>query len=156
MIRPNGSVLADNRKAYFNYEIVETVEAGIVLTGSEVKSLRLGKLSLIESHAAPKDGEVFLLNCTITEYGGANRFNHEPKRPRKLLLKKRECAKMLGAVQKKGMTMIPLMMYFNDKGRVKLKLALARGKNLVDKRQTIKDRDWSREQHRILKTRDHE
>lgn len=156
MIRANGSVLADNRKAYYNYEINDTLEVGMVLTGSEVKSLRLGKVSLIEAHASPKGDELLLFNCTITEYPGSNRFNHEPKRPRKLLLKKREFVKLTNNVQKKGMTLIPLLLYFNEKGRVKLKLALAKGKTLVDKRETIKERDWSREKQRILKTSQHD
>jgi SsrA-binding protein len=156
MLRANGSVLADNRKAYFNYEIIETLEVGLVLTGSEVKSLRLGKVSLVEAHASAKGDDLLLFNCTIVEYVGSNRFNHEPKRPRKLLLKKREQGRLISSVQKKGLTLIPLVLYFNDKGKVKLKLALAKGKSLVDKRNTIKERDWSREKQRLLKTKDHD
>lgn len=152
MLRKNGSKLADNRKAYYHYEIIQSLEVGVILMGSEVKSLREGKVSLGEAHAAPMEDGLFLLNCTIQEYAGANRFNHDPKRPRKLLLKKREYRKLLGAVQKKGMTLIPLLLYFNDKGYVKLNLGLAKGKTHVDKRQTIKERDWNRDKQRILKT----
>lgn len=156
MLRKNGSTLADNRKAYFNYEVIESLEVGLILTGSEVKSLREGKVSLGEAHAAPKQDELYLFNCTIAEYGGSNRFNHEPKRPRKLLLKKRERNKLMGVVQKKGVTLIPLVLYFNEKGRVKLKLGLARGKTNVDKRQTLKERDWNREKQRLLKTKSYD
>lgn len=156
MLRANGTQLANNRKALFNYSVEEQFEAGIVLLGSEVKSLRYGKVSLGEAHAAEKNGEIYLLNCTISEYPGATVFNHEPKRPRKLLLKKRERNKMISGIQKKGMTLIPLSMYFTKKGLVKLQLALAKGKKDIDKRQTIKERDWNREKQRVLKNQSHE
>src|SRR6201982_2824803 len=127
-------VVADNRKARFNYEIGETVEAGIALTGSEVKSLRAGKSTIAESYADPRAGEIWLVNANIPEYLQANRFNHEPRRPRKLLLHKRQINKLIGAVEREGMTLIPLKLYFNEQGRAKLELSLAKGKKVYDKR----------------------
>ncbi|MCE3231730.1 MAG: SsrA-binding protein [Alphaproteobacteria bacterium] len=135
-------VVAQNRRARFDYEIVEALEVGIILMGSEVKSLRVGTSSINEAFAGETDGEIFLFNANIPEYLQANRFNHEPKRPRKLLMKKRQLNKFLGAIRRKGMTLIPLKLYFNAKGRAKLELGLGRGKRTVDKRNTIKDRDW--------------
>ena len=144
--------VAENRKARFNYEIGEVVEAGIVLTGSEVKSLRLGKATIAESYASvDRAGEVYLVNANIPEYLQANRFNHEPKRPRKLLLKSREIAKLSQGTERQGMTIVPLKIYFNEKGRAKIEIALARGKQLHDKRETEKARDWNREKGRLLK-----
>ncbi len=154
MVKTNGENIAENRRASFEYFIEETYEAGIVLTGSEVKSLRMGKVSIMEAHAAEKEGELLLFNVNIAEYPGANRFNHEPKRPRKLLLKKRERNKLVGAIQRQGMTLIALSLYFNGRGLVKLKLGLAKGKRDVDKRQTIKDREWQRDRARILKNQE--
>lgn len=147
-------VVAQNRRARFDYFIVEEFEAGIVLAGSEVKSLRLGKASINESHAAEMKGDIYLFNVNIPEYVQANQFNHEAKRPRKLLLKSREIKKLIGAIQRKGMTLIALSIYFNKKGLAKVSLALAKGKNVVDKRETIKERDWQRDKSRVLRGRD--
>jgi SsrA-binding protein len=146
-------VVAHNRRARFDYEIVETLEVGIILTGSEVKSLRLGTSSINESFAGEMEGEIFLFNANIPEYLEANRFNHEPKRPRKLLMRKRQLNKFLGAIRRKGMTLVPLKLYFNAKGRAKLELGLGRGKRTVDKRNTIKDRDWQRDKARLMRNR---
>lgn len=152
---PAFKTVAQNRRARFDYEIVETVEAGIMLTGSEVKSLRAGKSSITESYAGEMGGELagelYLFNANIPEYLEAHQFNHFPKRPRKLLLRKRQIKKFLGAIHRKGMTIVPLSMYFNAKGKAKVEIALAKGKNVADKRQTIKDRDWTRDKARILK-----
>src|SRR5436190_3362864 len=143
-------VIADNRKARFNYEIGETFEAGIALTGTEVKSLRVGKAAIAESYADARDGEIWLLNANIPEYLQASRFNHAPKRPRKLLLHGRQITKLIGAVEREGMTLIPLKLYFNARGRAKVELALARGKKLHDKRDTERRRSWQRERGRLL------
>ena len=148
---PNYKVAAENRKARFNYEIGETFEAGIMLSGTEVKSLRGGKATISESYAGEKNGEIFLVNAYIPEYLQANQFNHETKRPRKLLLHKNQVNKLIGAVQKEGLTIVPLKIYFNDRGRAKVEIALARGKKLHDKRETEKERDWSREKGRLLR-----
>jgi len=145
--------VAENRRARFDYSIEDVFEAGIALTGTEVKSLRFGEGSIAESYAEVKDGQVFLINSNVPEFSHGNRFNHEPKRPRKLLLHEREIAKLTGAVERKGMTLVPLSIYFNGRGRAKVELALAKGKNVADKRQTIKERDWKREQQRLM--RDH-
>ena len=144
-------VVADNRKARFNYEIGEVFEAGIALTGSEVKSLRVGKAAIAESYADARRGEIWLINSNITEYLQAGRFNHAPKRARKLLLHKRQINKLIGAVEREGMTLVPLKLYFNEKGRAKIEIALARGKKLHDKRETEKKRDWQREKGRLLR-----
>jgi len=146
-------IAADNRKARFNYEILDTYEAGIVLTGTEVKSLRGGKATIGESYAEMDDGEVFLVNAYIPEYLQANRFNHQPKRPRKMLLQKKQMAKLAIGIEREGMTIVPLKIYFNDKGRAKVDIALAKGKKLHDKRETEKARDWKREQGRLLRDR---
>jgi SsrA-binding protein len=146
-------VVAENRKARFNYAIEDTVEAGISLTGTEVKSIRNGKTTIAESYADPKGGEIWLINANIPEYLQANRFNHEPKRPRKLLLHKKEINKLAGAVERNGMTLIPLKLYFNERGRAKTLLGLAKGKKLHDKRETEKKRDWSREKGRLMRAR---
>ncbi|MBL28392.1 MAG: SsrA-binding protein [Rhodospirillaceae bacterium] len=143
-------VVARNRKARHEYYIEDTVEAGIQLVGTEVKSLRSGRGSLNEAFAEPRDGDIYLMSAHIPEYGPAGRFNHEPVRPRKLLLHKREIDRLLGAVKKKGSTLIPLSLYFNDRGIAKVELALARGKKLHDKRATEKERDWNRQKQRIL------
>jgi len=144
-------VVADNRKARFNYEIGETYEAGIALTGSEVKSLRAGKAAIAESYADARGGEIWLINSNIPEYLQAHRFNHSPKRPRKLLLHARQINKLAGAVEREGMTIVPLKLYFNEKGRAKLEIALARGKKVYDKRQTEKKRSWERERGRLMR-----
>jgi SsrA-binding protein len=144
-------IVALNRRARFDYEIVETLEAGIILTGSEVKSLRAGKASINESFAGEMEGELYLFNANIPEYTEANRFNHEPRRPRKLLVRKKQLNKFLGAVRRKGMTIVPLSIYFNEKGRAKVDIGLARGKKTVDKRETIKERDWQRDKARLLR-----
>ncbi len=146
------NVVAENRKARFNYAIEQTFEVGIVLHGTEVKSLRQGRSNIADSYAAEKSGEMWLYNAYIPEYLQANRFNHETRRPRKLLLHAREIGKLASAVQKEGKTLVPLRLYFNEKGRAKLELALAKGKKLHDKRETEKQRDWQREKGRLLKT----
>ena len=144
-------VVADNRKARFNYFIDEKFEAGVALTGTEVKSLRQGKANIAESYADARGGEIWLINSNIPEYQQAHRFNHLPKRPRKLLLHKREIDKLVGAVERQGMTLVPLKLYFNEKGRAKVELALARGKKLYDKRETEKKRSWERERGRLMR-----
>ena len=146
-------IIADNRKARFAYAISDTLEAGIMLVGSEVKSLRSGKSTISESYAQAKDGELFLVNAYIPEYTQASRFNHEPKRVRKLLVHKREAAKLAAAIQREGMTLIPLKMYFNAKGRAKVELGIAKGKKLHDKRETEKQRDWQRDKARLMRDR---
>jgi SsrA-binding protein len=143
--------VAENRRARFDYHIEDTFEAGIMLTGTEVKSLRVGQSSIVESYAEIRDGAAWLVNSNVPEFSHGNRFNHEPKRPRKLLLHGREIERLQGAVERKGMTLVPLSIYFNARGRAKVELALARGKNAADKRQTVKDRDWKREQGRLLR-----
>jgi SsrA-binding protein len=143
--------VAENRRARFDYYIEDTYEAGIMLTGTEVKSLRFGEGTIAESYAEIRGGEAWLVNSNVPEFSHGNRFNHEPKRPRKLLLREREIAKLQGAVERKGMTLVPLSVYFNSRGRAKVELALAKGKNAADKRQTVKDRDWKREQGRIMR-----
>ena len=146
-------VVAQNRRARFDFEITETLEVGIMLTGTEVKSLRLGTSSINESFAGEMVGEIFLFNANIPEYLEANRFNHEPKRPRKLLMRKRQLTKFLNAIRRKGMTLVPLKVYFNEKGRAKVEIGLGRGKRNVDKRNTIKDRDWQRDKARLMRTK---
>jgi SsrA-binding protein len=144
-------IVAENRKARFNYEIIDTYEAGLVLTGTEVKSLREGKANIAESYATDEGGEMWLINSYLPEYLQANRFNHEPRRRRKLLLSKREASRLQSAINREGMTLIPLKIYFNDQGRAKLELALGKGKKLHDKRETEKERDWNRQKSRLLK-----
>jgi SsrA-binding protein len=146
-------IVAENRKARFNYEIGEVFEAGIALSGTEVKSLRGGKATIAESYADTRDGELWLINANIPEYLQANRHNHLPKRPRKLLLHKRQINRLAGAIEREGMTLVPLKLYFNDKGRAKIEVALARGKKLHDKRETEKKRSWQREKGRLLRQR---
>ncbi|MBN9058762.1 MULTISPECIES: SsrA-binding protein SmpB [Kaistia] len=148
---PRYRLAADNRRARFDYEIGQTYEAGIQLTGTEIKSLRGGRSTIGESYAAEKGGEVWLFNAYIPEYLEANRFNHETRRPRKLLLHKKEIARLAQAVQREGMTVVPLKIYFNEKGRAKVEIALARGKKLHDKRQSEKARDWTREKGRLMR-----
>lgn len=150
----NFKIAADNRRARFDYEIGQTYEAGIALTGTEVKALRTGKATIAESYVTvDRNGEVFLINANVPEYLQANRFNHEPKRPRKLLLKMKEIAKLSQAIEREGMTIVPLKLYFNARGRAKIEIAIGRGKKLHDKRETEKNRDWNREKSRLLRDR---
>jgi SsrA-binding protein len=149
--KPRFKVIADNRKARFNYEIGEVVEAGIALTGTEVKSLRQGRANIAESYADAKGGEIWLVNANIPEYLQASRFNHPPKRPRKLLLHRRQINKLAAAVDREGMTIVPLKLFFNDKGRAKIEIALGRGKKLHDKRESEKKRSWERERGRLMR-----
>ena len=144
-------LVAENRRARFDYEILDTFEAGMVLTGTEVKSLRNGKAQITESYATPEEGEIWLINAHIPEYTQGNRFNHEERRRRKLLLSKREIGRLMGAVEKQGNTIVPLKLYFNDRGKAKLLIGLAKGKQNHDKRQTERDRDWNRQKSRLMK-----
>lgn len=150
---PEHKVVADNRKARYAYAIEDTIEAGLILMGSEVKSLRTGKATISESYAFAKDGEIFLVNSYIPEYLMANRFNHEPKRMRKLLVRKTEARKLSIAIQREGMTLIPLRVYFNPKGIAKIELGIAKGKKLHDKRETEKQRDWQRDKARLMRNK---
>ena len=144
-------VVAENRRARFDYELHDKFEAGIALTGTEVKSLRFGEGSIAESYAQVTEEEVWLINANVPEFSHGNRFNHEPKRPRKLLLHQRQIAKLHGAVARQGMTLVPLSIYFNSRGRAKVELALARGRKAHDKRDYEKEKDWKREQGRLLR-----
>ncbi|BAK66192.1 MULTISPECIES: SsrA-binding protein SmpB [Sphingobium] len=159
MARPRPSTfnkvrtVAENRRARYDYAIEDVFEAGIALRGTEVKSLRFGEGSITESYAEVNDEEVWLVNSNIPEFSHGNRFNHEPRRARKLLLHQREIQKLHGAVARHGMTLVPLSVYFNERGKAKVELALARGKKAHDKRETIKERDWKREQGRLLRER---
>jgi len=144
---------AQNRKARHDYFIQSTLEAGIVLTGTEVKALREGGAQITDAHAEERGGELWLLDAHIPEFHGGNRLNHEPRRPRKLLVHKREMNRLIGAVTREGMTLIPLRLYFNGQGRAKLELALGKGKKKYDKRETIKARDWQREKARVMRAR---
>ena len=146
-------IAAQNRKARHDYFIQSTLEAGIVLTGTEVKSLREGGAQITDAHAGEMGGELWLFNAHIPEFHGGNRLNHEPKRPRKLLVHRRELNRLIGAVTREGLTLIPLRLYFNGQGRAKLELALAKGKKKYDKRETIKARDWQREKARVMRAR---
>ncbi|MBP1850845.1 SsrA-binding protein SmpB [Rhizobium halophytocola] len=150
--RTVNKIVAENRKARFNYEIIDTYEAGLALTGTEVKSLREGKANIAESYASDEGNEIWLINSYLPEYLQANRFNHAPRRNRKLLLNKREIGRLRVGINREGMTLVPLKIYFNEKGRAKLELALAKGKKLHDKRETSKERDWNRQKQRLLKT----
>ena len=147
----NKRTVAENRKARFAYEILDTIEAGLVLTGTEVKALRLGIANIQESYASQENGEFWLINSYIPEYTQGNRFNHEPRRLRKLLLSKREMAKLTKEIEREGMTLVPLKLYFNERGRAKLLLGVAKGKKIHDKREAEKKRDWAREKARLLK-----
>ena len=149
----NFKIVARNKRARFDYEILETLEVGIVLTGSEIKSVRNGKVSINEAFVGAMENseELFLFNASIELYKQASYNNHEPRRPRVLLLHKAQRTKFLNAIQKKGMTIVPLTMYFNHKGILKISIALARGKNVVDKRETIKKRDWTVQKNRIIR-----
>lgn len=145
--------VAENRRARFDYAIEDKFEAGLMLQGTEVKALRAGEATIADSYAEVRGGEVWLVNANIPEFSHGNRFNHEPKRPRKLLLHEREIAKLTGAVERKGMTLVPLSIYFNARGRAKVELALAKGRQAQDKRDYIKDRDWQRDKARIMRER---
>ncbi|ODR94116.1 SsrA-binding protein [Methyloceanibacter stevinii] len=149
--RESGKLIAENRRARYNYEIEDTIEAGIVLTGSEVKSLRTGKANIAESYASNENGEIYLINSRIDEYKGAARFGHERRGHRKLLLHKKEMARLLEAIQRQGMTLVPLRLYFNARGIAKLLLGLGRGKKVHDKRETEKKRDWNRQKSRLMR-----
>ena len=152
--KPTIKIAADNRRARYDFEIGDALEAGIMLTGTEVKSLRTGKATIAESYVGvDRHGELWLYNANIPEYLQANRFNHEPRRPRKLLAKSREIAKLAQGVERQGMTIVPLKMYFNEKGRAKIEIALGRGKKFHDKRETEKARDWKKEQGRLMRER---
>ncbi|TCD05424.1 SsrA-binding protein SmpB [Erythrobacteraceae bacterium CFH 75059] len=146
-------VVAENRRARFDYAIEDRFEAGLALQGTEVKALRAGEASITESFAEVRDGQVFLVNANIPEFSHGNRFNHEPRRPRKLLLNAREIDRLLGATERKGMTLVPLSIYFNRRGRAKVELALAKGRQSQDKREYIKDREWQRDKARIMRER---
>ena len=151
MADPNHRIAAQNRKARHDFFIDDNIEAGIMLTGSEVKTLRDGRASLVDAWAGEKDGELWLFNSYIAEYTEAKNFNHEPKRPRKLLLKAREREKFVAAIRRDGATLVPLSLYFNERGIAKIDLGLARGKRKADKRETIKDRDWQRDKARLMR-----
>jgi SsrA-binding protein len=144
--------VAQNRRARFDYSIEDTFEAGIVLVGTEVKSLRRGQASITEAYASDQGGELYLLNAHIAPYDSGKTFGHEPRRPRKLLLHRREIGKMIGAIRREGMTLVPLSIYFNARGQAKVSLALAKGKRKVDQREAIKSRDWQRQKSRLLRT----
>jgi SsrA-binding protein len=143
--------VAENRRARFDYEILDTLEAGIVLTGTEVKSLRSGKAQITEAYAAPEKGELWLINAHIPEYLQANRFNHTERRPRKLLVSKKQLSRLSQEVERAGNTIVPLKLYFNEQGRAKVLIGLGKGKKSFDKRETEKSRDWNREKARLLK-----
>jgi SsrA-binding protein len=146
-------IVARNRKARYEYAIEDTIEVGVVLTGSEVKSLREGRANIAESHAADQGGDIVLLNAHIPEYAGASRFNHEPRRPRRLLLHRREANKLIGAVRRDGKTLVPLSIYFNERGRAKVELALVKGKKAHDKRAATRTREWQRDKERLMRAR---
>ena len=148
---PSRRIVADNRAARYHYTIEDTLEAGIALTGTEVKSLRGGKATIGESYAGPSGSDLMLFNAYIPEYLEANRFNHDTKRPRRLLLHRRQINKLIGATQRQGYTVIPLKIYFNDKGRAKVELGLGKGKQLHDKRESVKQRDWQRDKARLMR-----
>jgi SsrA-binding protein len=145
--------IAQNRRARYDYFIDETIEAGIMLAGTEVKTLRQGQASLSEAWAGSRDDALWLNNCYIPEYSNSSHFNHEPRRPRKLLLHKREMQKLMEATARRGVTIVPMSLYFNERGIAKVLLGLARGKRQVDKRQTTKDRDWQRQKARVMRER---
>ncbi|MBO0334703.1 SsrA-binding protein SmpB [Sneathiella sp. CAU 1612] len=147
-----GRTIAENRKARYNYFIHEEFEAGLILLGTEVKSLRAGRANIQDAYASFENNGLYLINAHISEYGHGNRNNHEPLRPRQLLMHKKEIRKIAGQIQKAGKTLVPLSMYFNDRGIVKVKVGLASGKKQHDKRATERDRDWGREKQRLLKS----
>ena len=146
-----GRAVAQNRRAFHDYAVEDRIEAGLVLTGTEVKSLRAGRATITEAHAGEMGGEIWLFNAYIPEYAGGNRFNHEPRRPRKLLLRRREAERLYGAVRREGMTLVPLRLYFTRRGWAKVEVGLAKGKKSYDKRAALKDRDWKREKERLMR-----
>lgn len=146
-------LIADNKRARYDFFLEENVEAGLALTGTEVKALRLGRANIAESYAAAEGRELVLINAYIPEYAPASRFNHEPRRPRKLLLHRKEIDRLIGSVQREGRTIVPLKLFWDEKGRAKLELALATGKKIHDKRQTEADRDWARDKARLMRDR---
>ena len=148
---PLAKLVAENRRARFDYFIEDKLEAGLVLTGTEVKALRAGRANIAESYAAVEGRDIMLINADIPPYAHANRFNHEPRRPRKLLLHRKQIDRLIGAVQRDGLTLAPLRLYFDDNGRVKLEIALAKGKKAHDKREAVAERDWKREQGRLMR-----
>lgn len=152
-MRTGDRYAAQNRRARHDFLIEDTLEAGLVLHGSEVKVLRLGQASIAEAYANENDGELFLVNANIPEYAPAKHFSHAPRRPRKLLLHRKEMARLLGAIRREGMTLVPLSIYFNERGRAKVELGLASGKKKADKRQAEKARDWQRDKARIMRDR---
>lgn len=153
MARPTDRFAAQNRRARYDYHILDTLEAGLVLTGSEVKSLREGHASIAEAYAAADKGELWLVNAHIPEWKSATRFNHEPRRPRKLLVHKKELDRLAGAIKREGVTLVPISIYFNEKGRAKCEIGLAKGKKKGDKRETEKARDWQRDKARLMRER---
>ena len=148
---PARKLIAENRRARFDYFLEESFEAGLALTGTEVKSLRGGRANIAESYAAVEGRELMLVNADIPPYGQAYRFNHEPRRPRKLLMRRRQIDKLIGAVQREGRTLVPVKLYFNEKGLAKLEVALAKGKKAHDKREASAERDWQRDKARLLR-----
>lgn len=146
-------IVSENRRARHDYYIEDVVEAGLVLTGTEVKALREGRATIAEAYASPENGGIWLLNANIPEYSAGNRENHLPKRPRKLLMRAREIARLSQAVERKGYTLAPLRLYFNERGIAKIEIGLALGKKGHDKRETIKERDWSRQKQRLMRDR---
>jgi SsrA-binding protein len=148
---PNYKVIAENRRARFDYAIEDDVECGIILEGSEVKSLRNGGANIAESYAAVEDGELWLVNSYVAPYSQAKTFTHEERRRRKLLVSKKQLSNLWNETQRKGMTLVPLVMYFNHRGMAKIKIGIAKGKKLHDKRETAAKRDWSRQKQRLLK-----
>ena len=153
MAQGGKGLVAQNRKARHNYLIEESLEAGLMLTGTEVKSLRQGRASIVEAYGADEQGELYLFNAHIPTYDAAGRFNHEPKRPRKLLLHRRELARLIGLIRREGYTLVPLSLYFNERGIAKVQLGLARGKRKVDKRESEKRRDWQHQKARLMRER---
>lgn len=151
--KPKQKLVAENRRARFDYYIEDTIEAGIMLVGTEVKSLRQGKGNIAESYASVEDSELWLINSHIPEYFQANKYNHEERRKRKLLVKFRELSRLYQSTQREGMTLVPLRMYFNEKGIIKLELGIAKGKKLHDKRETSQKRDWNRQKSRLMRDR---
>ena len=148
---PGQRLAAQNRRARFDYEILDTLEAGIVLSGTEVKALRAGQASINESYAGEKDGELYLINAYVPEYKAANRFNHEPRRLRKLLVHRRQLNRLLGSVRRDGVTLVPLSIYFNERGIAKVELGLAKGRKKGDKREYLKKQDWQRDKARLMR-----
>jgi SsrA-binding protein len=153
-MRAGDRYVAQNRRARHDYLIEQTLEAGLVLHGTEVKVLRQGQASIAEAYAHPEAGELFLVNANIPEYGSSAHFNHQPRRPRKLLLHRKELNRLMGAIRREGATIVPLSIYFNERGRAKVELGLAHGKRKADKRQAERDRDWQRSKARLLRSRD--